>query len=555
MDVRKRFRNLVTNIYMPDFDYVNEVFSFQTVFYKTPYSYCCCSCAFDHEFLEYLTDSGEINEALYDKIIQSLVDGVCPHAEKASDKYHARTSITGLHVAVALSTREALEQCDPNLYQKSRIFDQRCNSLVFLKYRNNHAQLLYIRFIFEKLIKSNMYEKEDDILRITVKQPCNITVAQIPVLDAYVDILYKISLLGRVMLLPYTSPRLFYGALDVSIKQNLTEAQDLLLSMLFEFEGYFIPLMRCLESAIVYDRSKTLAKMLDHFPYKYRTSPSIHSLSKICILLNREECMSVLSTYGLFIQTDISDVDKITRLLKFFDSHHDDFKSEIIKILNDIPEIQRGRICKFLVRFVTSKPKGGHKMVKTILELGPDVDWSNEITVSLIEFILGNLNMYDYCARETFKLLINENPDLKQMRTAVHLGLQQDANLKTLKMKKLTLKLSGNYQTDIQEHGLFGHNDACDFALNFVGPFLIECGFPTTRGVLLEALDKDHHPSELAYLRRCLDNPRSLIKICRDTLRAHFNGRRIHKFVKVVGCPVKICDLILMKSLLENKEN
>lgn len=539
---------------MPDFDYVNEVFSFQTVFYKTPYSYCCCSCAFDHEFLEYLTDSGEINEALYDKVIQSIVDGACTHVEKVSDKYHARTSITGLHVAVAVGTREALEQCDLNWYQKSRIFDQKCYSLVFMKHRNNHAQSLYKSFIFEKLVKKNIYENDDDILQITVKQSCSITVDQIPFLDAYVNILYKTSLLDRVML-PFTSPHVFYHALDVSIKQNLTEAQDLLLSMPFKFEGHIMPLVRCLESAIVYDQSKILAKVLNHSSYTYITSSFTHRLSQNCILLNREECMSVLSTYGLFTQPVMSDVNKIYKLLNFLDSHHDDFKSEIIKILNDIPEIQRGGICKFLERFVTSKPKGGHKMVKTILELGPDVDWSNVITVSLIVFILGNLNMYDYCARETFKLFINENPDLKQMRTAVHLGLQQDANLKTLKMKKLTLRLSGNYQTDIQEHGLFGHSDACDFALNFVGPFLIECGFPTARAVLLEALDKDHHPSELAYLRRCLDSPRSLIKICRDTLRAHFKGRRIHNFVKVAGCPVKICDLILMKSLLENKEN
>ena len=50
MDTRERFRNFVTNVFMPDFDYLNTNFSFETVFYRTGFSYCMCG--FHREYLD-----------------------------------------------------------------------------------------------------------------------------------------------------------------------------------------------------------------------------------------------------------------------------------------------------------------------------------------------------------------------------------------------------------------------------------------------------------------------------------------------------------------------
>ena len=61
MEPNQEFRNLVANEYMRDFDY-GKGFSFQTVFYKTAYSYCCCPCGYEHEYMDYISDTGEINE-------------------------------------------------------------------------------------------------------------------------------------------------------------------------------------------------------------------------------------------------------------------------------------------------------------------------------------------------------------------------------------------------------------------------------------------------------------------------------------------------------------
>ena len=43
------------------------------------------------------------------------------------------------------------------------------------------------------------------------------------------------------------------------------------------------------------------------------------------------------------------------------------------------------------------------------------------------------------------------------------------------------------------------------------------------------------HPEELAYFKRYLDNPRNLLKICRDVLRSHYKGRGIYKYIHTNG--------------------
>ena len=66
MDVRTTFRSLVTKEFMPHHDY-GTTFEFRTVFYKSAFSYACCPCAFEHEFLLYIDRYGNINEDVYQK--------------------------------------------------------------------------------------------------------------------------------------------------------------------------------------------------------------------------------------------------------------------------------------------------------------------------------------------------------------------------------------------------------------------------------------------------------------------------------------------------------
>ena len=113
---------------------------------------------------------------------------------------------------------------------------------------------------------------------------------------------------------------------------------------------------------------------------------------------------------------------------------------------------------------------------------------------------------------------------------------------------------AGNYHMDAREHGLFEDNDPDGFVYNFMGPFLIECGFPFTSSLLRQCLDKQLHSTELDYIQQCLVSPRRLTLSCRDSLRKHFKGHKIHKYLDITECPQSVKDFILIKRLLETSD-
>ena len=104
MDEATVFRNLVTNKFMPHHDYTKTKFSFNTLFYKSHLFYCCCPCAFEHEYLEYINEGLSIDEMLYEKVKQNIIDGKCPHVDDKPPAYVRETSIYSIHIALVIGT-------------------------------------------------------------------------------------------------------------------------------------------------------------------------------------------------------------------------------------------------------------------------------------------------------------------------------------------------------------------------------------------------------------------------------------------------------------------
>ena len=141
MDTKKIFHNLVSNSYMPEFDYMGHEFTFETVNYTTSFSHCLCACAFEHEYFDYLSTSGAINNEVYDRVVQSIVNGRCPHVTDENDKYARETGIYGIHLAAVLGTTEALT--DPHYKFSSRFGRQfGLNPYMTALYKENHEVLL-----------------------------------------------------------------------------------------------------------------------------------------------------------------------------------------------------------------------------------------------------------------------------------------------------------------------------------------------------------------------------------------------------------------------------
>ena len=54
---------------MPDFDYAGTALSFQTV----QYSHHTCECGLEHEYLDYITQTRELDEGKYQKVLLLLM--------------------------------------------------------------------------------------------------------------------------------------------------------------------------------------------------------------------------------------------------------------------------------------------------------------------------------------------------------------------------------------------------------------------------------------------------------------------------------------------------
>ena len=154
------FRNLVTNQYMPGFDYRTR-FTFQTVYYVTDYSYCCCLCAFQHEFVDYVAENGEINEEVYEKIVKCVVDGKCHHvSDKIQEKRRRQTSISAVHIMTAVGTGQdeiaaAIAQTDAERDMYMHLFSKETFSTKLHQIALIKKKFHSVKFHYQNVIEYN----------------------------------------------------------------------------------------------------------------------------------------------------------------------------------------------------------------------------------------------------------------------------------------------------------------------------------------------------------------------------------------------------------------
>ena len=122
-------RALATNKYMPWLDYAQQTFGFQTLFYQSSYSYRCCTCAYEHEYVEYINENRVVNEEKYHKILANIQAGKCPHVENADDGFTSETQINAMHIAAALDTEIHINR----ICLESTIFEQDPCGIAMLK--------------------------------------------------------------------------------------------------------------------------------------------------------------------------------------------------------------------------------------------------------------------------------------------------------------------------------------------------------------------------------------------------------------------------------------
>ena len=570
-----KFRNLVTNQFMENIDYSREKYSFLTVFYTSSSTYCCCSCAHNHEYLEYISDTGEVDENVYETIVKSLANGRCPHAEKVPDYQLRPTFITAMHIAAAVGTeravKENIDKCYPNsghmlnreifklspldtamLKKQTNI----CNLIVdyWLSHESNYDRIS--RIYISTVNSRTLHIKEGTPLELCVRQRNN------QLLQAMTTDFSKKPGLGyndmrNLSLILSPNTRWTSGlvpALQFTLKNNLVTLQHSIVHYMQLLDKYnllsFVCKNDCLLSVLMYNSQNLLEQMLDVLDLNDRKGNTF--ISKCCMVLQkRVECTNLLHQHGVIRHVSMSSEEHVNTIFTLFCMFYNDFKDELYSLLETAPGIQQGFVRVALLKQIPSFRRYMYgnencivKLAQTINEIGNSETLVSdaEIIVPQLRVMLKDYLRYGMSNREAIELLVAENVECEN-----EIGHRYTWDVPLCEVR------SYNYITDVREHGMYGH-DGEDLALNYVYPFLLECGYKIPRRTLHDVLDEKSNTKsksiEVAYIINYLETPRSLQTCCRNTLRNHFRGRYIHRFIEVSGCPQKIKDFILLKDLL-----
>ena len=341
-------------------------------------------------------------------------------------------------------------------------------------------------------------------------------------------------------------------ALHFTLKNNLVTLQHSIVHYMQLLDKYnllsFVCKNDCLLSVLMYNSQNLLEQMLDVLHLNDSNDNTF--ISKCCMVLQkRGECTNLLHHYGVIRHVSMSSEEHVNTIFTLYCMFYNDFKDELYSLLETAPGIQQGFVRVALLKQIPSLRRYMYgqgncivKLARTIIELGNSETLVSdaEIIVSQLPVMLRDYSRYGMSTREAIELLVAENFDFEN-----EIGRKQEVPLHKFR--------SFNFITDVREHGMYGH-DGEDLALNCVYPFLLECGYKIPRRKLHDVLDEisntESKSIEVAYIINYLETPRSLQTCCRDTLRNHFRGRYIHRFVEVSGCPQTIKDIILLKDLL-----
>ena len=519
-----KFRNLVTDQFMENVDYAQEEYSFLTVFYTSSSTYCCCSCAHYHEYLEYISDTGEVDKNVYENIVKSLANGKCPHADMVPEYQLVPTSITAMNIAAAVGTERAVKENIDKCYPSSGhmfscsmlncgIFKLYPFDTAMLKKQTNICNLIVDYWLSHKSIYTRMTKiyistvnsrtlhiQEGTRLELCVRQRNN------QLLQAMTTDFSKKPGFGDndMRKIDWTiSPRSrgLMAALRITMKNDLVTLQHSIVHYMQLLDKYnLLSIERkndCLLSVLMYNSQNLLEQMLDVLHLNDSNDNTF--ISKCCMVLQkRGECTNLLHHHGVIRHVSMSSEEHIHTIFTLFCMFYNDFKDELYSLLETAPGIQQGFVRVALLKQIPSFSRYMYgnencivKLAQTIIELGNSETLVSdaEIIVPQLQVMLRDYSRYGMSNREAIELLVAENVELEN-----EIGRGQEVPLHQFR--------SCNFITDVREHGMYGH-DGEDLALNCVYPFLLECGYKIPRRKLHDVLDEESNTGsesiEVAY--------------------------------------------------------
>ena len=331
MDVKTRFENLVHGRYMADFDYCNYCFSFQTLFYIDTFSYQICTCAFEHEYVQCLSENGEINAKLYEKILQCILKGKCPHVDTAPEDHVAETTISGMQVAVAAGTIRAIERYNYEFDDRPRgLFPLNCCDIAVLK---NKFDVLSV--LFKTYETFNDY-REYFLFWQGSEKDKSYTFERLTYIDFCTRYRSSANLQQILLVLKHTS------GVDRALENAVKSSSDSQLNILLNFLESKSQLLKysSAEKAVVLNRPGILGKVLGHPAEMFMGTLTFSQLFVLCDILKRHDCLEVLNSAMVPDERiEFERQDRVFLLLNCLIDNFEEIKDEIIPILRTVPNI------------------------------------------------------------------------------------------------------------------------------------------------------------------------------------------------------------------------
>ena len=604
MEQAEVFRYLVSKKEIPEQVMLGHDFDFKTVFHKSGYSYRFCMCAFEHEFFSYISDTGDVDMEVFDKLTNAIKTGHCPHTVNVTDgDYVKETRINSIHVAAALGLEDMTVVLVSGLswsnFQvlglETEIFKLHPYEIAILReHENIFHRVKYgqppenpletpCRTLADMFLYPVKYE--NNILQVE-----NVTLLEICIRKGAIAL---VKVLLDTLKFDCRTHKNSQGICELLFKYNLTDMLDDIFNAVDVF---------CIfELAFIYRKYNSLEKSSKSLGFKSESLElyDLNILLRICHNLQKRNIGQ--SEYTRRPLSEKAKLECFLYLLGKYTRSAEPIKHTMIQLSN-IRKYINVPFCSGLTpiqHYMCRRQKVGVTVIKALIDLGADIDTMIPlVTVCASVFkgkplqtsVLMNEGASKTGFREVLELLMYENVSLEMNRSAIAdyvKFLNQFMNpdhvqdrMYTAYRSILGLTDTATSSAPIIEPGTYIMNATLqESALNYKLSLLIEAGFEYSLSDIHDALklfdqsmeaETQQQQSEFEtwkrdvlekaflnncekeYLQSCLTKPRSLMLLCRDILRKHFHRRQIHKYVSIVNIPKAIKDFLLLTPVLKS---
>ena len=564
MEKGKTFRALVTSKFNPFQDYTRSVFSFQTLFYQSIHYYYCCQCSFEHEYIDYVSETRTIDKEMLERVAQNIIDGYCPHTRitfphkdiRESFKHIRETKVHALHIAAALDKRARTPDTMSSKDMKSRIYALYPTDIAVMKNCDNFLRSYYTQ-IKERSEENAPYYSYSGTLKYGFRahgKGCKVTFRKQSALEICIASRNKEAL--KILLDPGIIHFNISKGLELILEHGrLSDFLEDILAYIrvFRCENRVSCLERCAVSAIVYENNYVLSVILDVLKTCKWTDDLQRNFQYICDVLGKPGQKEIILKYQRPYTKSGTDHFRLKVLHYLLQNYGDKYTDELKTAFKALTEYasavdhaynngaEKTPLHNCFDRYYNSKLNP--RKAELLFQYGANQDIldSHGNTPLLVLLDLEpKTNIQNFL--HGFALLICENPDVEFNRSAFKAAIQLDERFER---DSIAFSIEGNYILDARKRCMISGDEFCEKI--YLGPLLIECGFQYDQDVL-RGIRFDETVKK--YINFCSSNPRSLKLSCRDTLRRHFKRHDLHKYVNNVLIPEGIRDFILIKPYL-----